>query len=364
VDLSLPESERLLAESVRSFVKRSVTTEALVELQGSTSGVRKDWWIAMADAGWLGALVPEELGGSGATCQQTAVICEELGRGPVPGPFLVSSVLAASLLRHAAQSATRDELLAGIATGDVTVCPVVESHGDPLGCAVTSSRLSATIPFVPYAREATYLLVPVAAESPGDDPAFAIINAKSDGVTARELPGFLAWNDEVTFENVTVTEELIVSSPGEWSQALAEAYVLIASYVVGGCQVLLERSVEYSNTRVQFGKPVGKFQRVQDHIVDLVNALDAVRWSTYYAIWHIDAGIDARAAAHMAKAVAAESYITCTNQAHKVHGGIGVDPEYGITLFTQMARSLYAYLGNPLWHKRQMADALGWGRAC
>ena len=62
----------------------------------------------------------------------------------------------------------------------------------------------------------------------------------------------------------------------------------------------------------------------------------------------------------MALAVASEAYVTCADAAHKVHGGIGVDPQFGLTLYTQMARSLYGFLGKPLWHKRQMASALGW----
>ena len=143
--------------------------------------------------------------------------------------------------------------------------------------------------------------------------------------------------------------------------ALAQAYVTIAAYAVGGCQVLLERCIDYSQTRHQFSVPIGKFQRVQDHIVELVNALDAARWMTYEALWKIDDGLEgAQAAAHRAKAVAAESYVTCADAAHKVHGGIGVDPDFGVTLYTQQSRSLYDLLGAPRWHKRSMVSALDW----
>ena len=47
-------------------------------------------------------------------------------------------------------------------------------------------------------------------------------------------------------------------------------------------------SVEYSRTRVQFGQPIGRFQRVQDHIIGIVNHLDAARWTTYEALWKLD----------------------------------------------------------------------------
>jgi alkylation response protein AidB-like acyl-CoA dehydrogenase len=199
--------------------------------------------------------------------------------------------------------------------------------------------------------------VPVAGD--GDGAALAVVPADGAGVSTRRLPGFLAFNDEVTFDNAPVEPDILQVGADDGRTALGRAYVLLAAYTVGGCQVLLERCVDYSSTRFQFAQAIGRFQRVQDHIVEIANALDATRWVTYDALWRMDSGKDFLARAHMAKAVAAESYISCTDYAHKVHGGIGVDPDYGLTLYTQQARSLYSYLGAPRWHKRQMTEALG-----
>jgi alkylation response protein AidB-like acyl-CoA dehydrogenase len=319
----------------------------------------------MADAGWLGALVPAEHGGADATFLQAAVIWEELGRGPVPGPHLMSSVVAALMLRAAEPSAARDELLAGIAAGETVAGPVLVRAGrswdglnGPL-TTVTSGQASGMFPYVPYARSVTHFLLPVDVDD-DETIGLGVIPAKSAGVDIRPLPGFLGWNDEVSLSGVQLEHEVLRVRADRVTDALTLAYPLLAAYAIGGCQALLERCVAYSNTRVQFGMPVGKFQRVQDHIVELVNALDGARWVTYEALWRIDSGRDHRARAHMAKAVAAEAYITCTDAAHKVHGGIGVDPDYGVTLYTQMARSLYNVMGTPRWHKRQMTQALGW----
>ena len=43
-------------------------------------------------------------------------------------------------------------------------------------------------------------------------------------------------------------------------------------------------SVRYSQQRVQFGRPIGSFQRVQDHVIELLNGLDSARWTTYFAL--------------------------------------------------------------------------------
>ncbi len=119
-------------------------------------------------------------------------------------------------------------------------------------------------------------------------------------------------------------------------------------------------SVEYSRTRIQFGVPIGRFQRVQDHIVRLVNHLDAARWTTYEALWKLDSGRPAADSVHLAKAVTAESHMEACNAAHEVHAGIGSSHEYGLTPHTQLSRTLFNYLGDPKWHKRRMADVLAW----
>jgi alkylation response protein AidB-like acyl-CoA dehydrogenase len=369
VDLSLSETEELLAASVRSFVAKQARIEVLTALQASAPGFRPEWTKTMADAGWLGMLVPAEQGGADATILEAAVVWEELGRGPVPGPYLVSSVIAALLLRAAEPSPLRDGTLGAIAAGEAVVVPLLGQEGRSWyglgpGSALPApgGSLSLTFPYVPYARVATHYLLPLggAPGDPADSIRLAVVPAEAAGIEVRPLPGFLAWHDEVSLSGITPGQNTLAAPAGRVRDALALAYTLIAAYEVGGCQALLERCVDYSGTRVQFGQAIGRFQRVQDHIVELANALDGARWVTYDALWRIDSGRDFRGRAHMAKAVAAEAYITCTDAAHKVHGGIGVDPDYGVTLYTQIARSLYNFLGTPRWHKRQMAEALGW----
>ena len=130
-------------------------------------------------------------------------------------------------------------------------------------------------------------------------------------------------------------------------------------YQVGACQAVYEMSVDYSRSRVQFGTPIGRFQRVQDHIINLVNQLDAARWTTYETLWKLDAGREATDSIHLAKAVGSAAYHDVCNFAHEVHAGVGSMTEYGLTLHTAASRTLYHYLGEPKVHKRLLADALG-----
>lgn len=371
MDLSLSPAEEMLRDSVRTFVQREGRTEVLVELQGTATGCAPGWAMAMAESGWLGLLVPEDCGGVGATALEAAVVAEELGLGAIPGPFLGSSIVGTLLLRACRPTEERRRVLAAVAAGEIVLAPALLDPGrewDALRTvdlalepdATGGFVLSGAKVFVPFVDAATDLLVAVRRPDTGE-VVLAVVPTGAPGVRQRRLEGFLAWNYDVRLDQVLVDPDALFT-PADATEGFDDACdmanAILAAYQVGGCQALLDRSIEYSGTRVQFGQPIGRFQRVQDHIVGLLNALDTARWATYEALWRVDAGEPARASAHMAKAVASESYLHCANAAHEVHAGIGSDPGYGLTLYTQLSRTLYHFLGTPRWHKRRMADAL------
>src|SRR5204862_6371270 len=134
--------------------------------------------------------------------------------------------------------------------------------------------------------------------------------------------------------------------PGQgWTyleRAFQRALPVLCAFQVGSMQKIFEMSVAYSRTRRQFGQPIGRFQRVQDHIVFLVNHLDAARWTTYEALWKLDspqAKRDARSSVHLAKATTAEAHYAACNYAHEVHAGMGIVTQYGLNRHTRASRT-------------------------
>src|SRR5437870_13558829 len=87
MDLALTESQEMLRTSARSFVEREAPTHTIVALQCETSSLVLAVWRQDVDVGWPGIVVPAEDGGSESTLTDAAVLDEELGRGPVPGPL-------------------------------------------------------------------------------------------------------------------------------------------------------------------------------------------------------------------------------------------------------------------------------------
>jgi alkylation response protein AidB-like acyl-CoA dehydrogenase len=370
VDLSLTPSQILIRDSARTFVQRHVPRAELVRQAKEGQTWDPVWFGHFRNAGWTGALVPAQLGGLELDPLSAALIFEELGRGAVPSPLIASSVIATCLLQGCQPSEQRDAALTAIVDGGMILIPALRRPDTSWkGVAATGSALTRTGEswvltgskvFVPFADAATHFLV--SAALPNDaTPALAIVPADTAGIATRLLPGFIQANHEVVFESVVLPANAILRAGDEsLDDGLAVARVVVAAYQVGGMIEMLEMSVNHSNTRIQFGTPIGRFQRVQDHIIRLLNAMDAAKWSTYEAAWAIEAGRGGIARSYLAASTASDSYFEAANAAHEVHAAIGSDPRYGLTLYTRISRTMYELLGPPSWQRRQMADALDW----
>jgi alkylation response protein AidB-like acyl-CoA dehydrogenase len=374
VDLSLTENQEMLKATARAFMEREASRDSIVALQRAGTSVEPGLWRKVSELGWLGILIPAEHGGSGQSLTDAAVLYEEMGRGPLPGPFFGSGILGPLILMEGATEAQRNLVLPALARGErVLSVAITEPNGSwgPQGVNLAPQRLDGRYRldgvklFVSDAVSATDLIVAVRTGDAPGDVSLLLVDARAPGVSARTLPGFLTGQAEITFENVEVPAGHLLGGRENqgWAalqRGLERALPVLCSYMVGGCQAVFDMSVAHSRERVQFGVPIGRFQRVQDHIIRLVNHLDSARWTTGEALWKLDTGRPAAAAVHMAKAVASESYLEACNAAHEVHAGMGSLTEYGLSAHTQMSRTLFQYLGDPRWHKRRMADALVW----
>ena len=375
MDLSLTENQEMIKNSARDFIQREYPKGVLLDLDRRETSYTPELWNKVADIGWLGIVIPREYGGEGGSPTDAGVLFQELGRGPVPGPFFSSSVLGAMVVLEGGTEEQKGHILPAIARGSqILAVAVTESdYGwNPELVRMTATRkkggfiLNGLKLFVHDVRTATHLICAVRMgddSGANDGVSLLLVDAMSSGVSIRDLPGFLSRVSEVKFDSVEVpVTALLGQDTGEgWrhlERAMTRAIPILCAYKVGGCEAVFEMSVAYSQTRVQFGVPIGRFQRVQDHIINQVDHLDAARWTTYEALWKLDTGRPATGGVHLAKAVVSEAYYQACNYAHEVHAGVGVMTEYGLTLHTKMSRTLYHFLGDPRYHKRRLAEVL------
>lgn len=374
MDLALTPEQEMLKAAVRRFVDTEYPKETLLELAATGQTAPSAPWQKLAATGWLGTIIPTEYGGEGGTFTDAGVLFEELGRGPVPGPHISSAALAALTILEAGAETQKRALLPDLAAGRRTIALAIteadyqwdESDIQTLAVADRAGpgyRISGAKVYVYDASAVTDLICAVRTEN-RQQVGLALVPADAPGVTIRRLEGF-AWNlAEVRLDSVQIAPSAVLGGDfaGGWAalqRAVARAIPLLCAYQVGGSQRVYEMSVDYSRTRIQFGTPIGRFQRVQDHIINLVNELDAARWTTYEALWKLDTARAADDSIHLAKAVSSAAYYHACNHAHEVHAGVGSTTEYGLTLHTTASRTLYQFLGDPQFHRRRLADALG-----
>ncbi|MFH1490704.1 MAG: acyl-CoA dehydrogenase family protein [Pseudomonadota bacterium] len=375
MDLSLTEEQEMIKSATREFVQQECDKRTLLALDKTETGFSPETWKKAAELGWLGMFVPEQYGGEGTCLTDVAVLFEELGRAPVFGPFFSSGVLSNLIILEAGTEEQKQQILPTISKGEriVTLAVTEPDYGwGPESVRMTAEPknggfvLNGVKLFVYDAVGSSHFICAVRTAqggSPSDGVTLLMVDKQSPGISVRTLPGWLTRCAEVKFESTEVPASAVLGEIGQGWPALERAFMkatpILCAYMVGGCQSVFDMSVEYSRTRIQFGQPIGRFQRVQDHIIDLSLRMDPARWTTYEAVSKLDAGKpDVASSVHLAKIVASEGYHWACLHAHEVTAGTGSTIEFGLVLHTRLSRTLFDYLGGPDFHRERLAEVL------
>ena len=207
MDLSLTEPQAMLRSAARGFIEREAPRHAIVALQRAESSLVPELWRKASELGWLGILVPSEYGGSESSVTDAAVLYEELGRGPLPGPFFSSGVLGALTVMESAGEAQRRAILPRVARGEAVLSVAITEPNTSWGSQGVTLRpqrlgdryrLDGTKLFVSDATAATDLIVALRTGDGAGDVSLLLVDARAPGVRARRLSGFLSWPCEVT----------------------------------------------------------------------------------------------------------------------------------------------------------------------
>jgi alkylation response protein AidB-like acyl-CoA dehydrogenase len=376
MDLALNETQELLQRSARDFLKDACPIAVVRQADSDPQGYAAGLWRQMAGLGWAGFLASDAYGGFGGGLVDLAVLAGELGRVLAPVPFLSTAVLGVQLVQAAGDDTQRHSLLPAIVRGErVLAYAATEpeyswgAEGVQLRAQRSGNgwRLDGTKLFVHDAEAAGTLVVLARTKAEGD-PAngltLFLVEADAPGVAVRRVSGWSGERQcEVAFSGVEVGDDAVLGAvDGGWpvvQRVYPQACVALSAYQVGAMEAVYELTADYARTRRQFGVAIGTFQRVQDHLIDMMNHLDGSRWTTFEAAWKLDEGKpDGAEAASIAKAVASEGFYQTALHAHEVHAGIGASLEYPLWLYTRRARTLYDYLGNPAHHRKLLAQSL------
>ena len=374
LDLNLTESEEMLKKTALDFLRRDAPKEVVQVLQETDTGITEELWQKAVEMGWLGIIIPEQYGGTENPLTSAGVLFEALGTGPLPGPYFSSGILGSLIILEAGSEEQKQQILPGVAEGKQILTLALtepEYSWEPAAVQTTATSkngdfvLDGLKLFTIDAQAATHFIV-VARTGKGTDAkgiSLFLVDSKSDGVSVRRVPGFLTGRSfEIKLDSVKVPRSALLGDKSEgWSpltQAIDKSIPILCAYKVGGCQAVFEMTLEYSRIRVQFGMPIGRFQRVQDMIIEQVDHVDAARWTTYEALWKLDTQRPYDESIHLAKAVSSQAYWDVVTLAHRVFSGISYSKEHPVSFHTRASRSLYNFLGEPAYHRQQLARFL------
>lgn len=302
-------------------------------------------WKALADAGVFGLALAEKFGGWGGSLNDLAVFYTEAGRGLCP-TTVHSTVQAALAIDQLGSPDVKAAWLPSLAGGAVRATTALWSARD---AAVVSGvlradpvsprwRLNGTADYVADADVADIIVVSAAAQ---ERTAVFIVDAHAPGVTMQPLAmagGHRAFI--VRFDDVAVTADAVLGEAAQSAlRRVANTAVALGSLdLVGVGQAVLDRTVDYTKLRHQFGRPIASFQAAQHLIANMHIALAAARLAAHSAVFWIGRGRTATRETAIARMHAATASRLITLDAHQLHGGMGYVTETDLHLWSERAR--------------------------
>lgn len=381
MEFTLSEEQEMLKTMARDFLEKECSESFVREVEEDDKGYSPELWRKIAGLGWLGLAYPEKYGGTEGSFLDLAVLYEEIGRAMFPSPHLSTVVLCGLTILDAGSEEQKVDLLPRIAKGDLILAlaltePESSWDGkawDAEGVTVPATAdgddyiIDGTKLFVHDAHIADYLLCVTRTQQgvvPDKGITLFLVDAKSPGISYTPLKTTAGdKQSEVVFDKVRVPRKNIVGElNGGWAplaKAIQVGTVLLCAQMLGAGQRLLELTVDYAKTRIQFDMPIGINQYIQEHCVYLLRDVDGSRWSTYLAAWKLTEGLPCDLEVAIAKAWSSDAHERACWRAHQVHAGVGYAADAGLPpLYSRRGKTLQLYLGDTAYHKEKIAQQL------
>jgi alkylation response protein AidB-like acyl-CoA dehydrogenase len=308
----------------------------------------------LGQLGYMGAIFPEEYGGSGLGYVDYAIIIEELSRvdGSVGIIVAAHTSLCSNHIYKAGSEEQKQKYLTKLASGEWLGCWSLtepEAGSDAGGTRTTAVRdgdcwvLNGSKTFTTNAHYADVCVgMAMTDRSAARHGISAFILEKDTlgfrpGRKENKLGLRASATGEVIFTNCRVPESQMLGKPGEGFvdslRILDGGRVSIAALSIGMAQGAYDAALKYAKLRKQFGRPISEFQAIQHKLVDMATKLDASRLLTLRAARMIDAGKRVTRESAMAKLFASESAVWIAGEAVQIYGGYGFIKDYPVEKF-------------------------------
>ena len=367
---ALTEDQALLKETADGFFADKAPVTLLRRLRDAGATSDPALWSEVGALGFCGGLVPEEHGGTAMGFRATALALEAEARTLGASPLFQTGWIAAAALTQAGTREQKARFLPKIAAGEIRFALAVDESAHHRPGAVQArcemGRLSGLKRFVVDGAGADWLLV---LAHVGGGTGFALVDATAEGVTRTPLAVVDSTDRaDIRFENVAA--EMLGGGalrPAVIEGILDVARAGVAAQMLGLMDACFRMTVDYLQTRTQFGQLIGSFQALQHRASNMLVEMELTRSCVVAALAALDRaavgeldGTRLAEAVSLAKARAADTLQLVTNETIQMHGGIGMTDAHDSGLYLKRARVLEALYGSAGWHRDRWARLNGY----
>ena len=364
MEFSLNEEQILIQKTAREFALNEL-------LEGAVERDQKKIWpkdqISMlSEMGFMGMMVSPSWGGGGLDTISYSIVMEEIAKVDASCSVVLSvnNSLVCYLIEKYGSDYIKDKYLRRLASGEKLGAfslsePQSGSDASNMNTfAVKEGKeyvISGTKNWVTNGINSDYVIVFVITDKAKSSKGIScfIIEKGYDGLSCGKAEDKLGIRSsdtcELYFDDVRVPEENMIGNEGDgYKIALSTidgGRIGIASQALGIAQASLERSVEYSKSRVQFNKPISADQGIQFKLADMDMEISAARLLIYNAAWHKDQGKPFSDLASKAKVYASEVAMRAATNCVQIHGGYGYMVETGVERLMRDAKITQIYEG-------------------
>ncbi len=332
-------------------------------------------WKKASELGFIGVQFPEEYGGQGLGLLENALIVEAFcGQDSGIGMALALSDFGSEIvLRHGDKNQKR-KFLPFVTQGKWLSTLAFLEEGDPQGPYETTARLNrdryiinGMKTLVPFGSLAHYLVV--VCQTASDEPlgqSILLVERQTKGLAPLSMGQKVGMRmvplDQISFKNVRIPPENRIGHEGSGKCQLRnffdEIRIEAGAMGVGIAQAGLDRAMDYSKRREQFGRPIVKFDVIRNKLADMYTEVEVARLITYKAAWSFDQGKPDHRSILMAKRVASRAACRVTYETVQIHAGTGYMTESHVEHFYRDAKALDLFLESEPVQRRRLADEI------
>lgn len=377
MNFDLTGEQRMLQDSLRRFLANEYTFDKRREYINSGKSTDDGIWSAFAEMGLLAYTFPEENDGLGGNAIDTMLVMESFGRALVTEPYLATVVLAGGLIRDNGSDAQKAAILPAIASGEKRMAFAHYEQGARynLSYVNTSAKsegngyvLNGSKAAVIHGYQAHQLIASARTSGNTRDEnglSLFLVDAGADGVTIRDFPAHDGFRTaEVTLNNVKVGVDALVGAADQAFAAVEKVIdqgtAALCAEAVGAMDAMVEATVEYTQTRKQFGVPIARFQVLQHRMADMFIQAQQGRSMAIVAAAYADSDDREarREAISQAKLLIGQGARLVGQAGVQLHGGMGVTDEMWASHLFKRLTLVNLLFGDSDYHLAKVSEAL------